>query len=353
MQLHEFVEHAALRFRAPELGHGGRGRVQRAGHQLLHAAVDEGAAHGQRGGHLGELEPGVLHVGNGLAEGAALAHIGQRGLVCAFHAGQGSQADDQALVGQVAHELVEALAFAPAQQRVLRHGHVVEEKLRGVLGLHAHLVEHAAHAKARAVPGLHDEDGGAARALGRVGLADHEDQAGQQAVGDEGLAAVDAVAAVPEFCARAHALQVRARAGLGHGDGAHQLAACHGGQVLALLRLGAVVEQVVGHDGMHGVAHAREGAARHLLVDHGLVAEVAAAAAVFLGDVGAQQAQLAGAAPDGMAHVAALACGLVLGLHFGFQKAHGGGAQAFQLGGAPGACQLQWHGVAWWFVGVS
>jgi hypothetical protein len=69
------------------------------------------------------------------------------------------------------------------------------------------------------------------------------------------------------------------------------------GRYLLFLRLGAVVEQVVGHDGVHGVAHAREAAARHLLVDHGLVAEVAASSAVVLGDVGTQQAQLARAAP--------------------------------------------------------
>ncbi|KAF5289622.1 hypothetical protein FQR65_LT20784 [Abscondita terminalis] len=337
VQLHQLVEHAALRFRAPELGHGGRGRVQRAGHELLHAAVDEGAAHGDGGGHLGQLEAGVLHVGDGLAEGAALAHVGQGGLVCALHAGQCRQADDQALVGQVAHELVEALALAPAQQGVLRHGHIVEEEFAGVLGLHAHLVEHAPHAKARAVLGFYDEDGGAARALAGIGLADHEDEAGQESVGDEGLAAVDAVVVALAFGARAHALQVRSRTGLGHGDGADPLAARHGGQVLALLRLGAVVEQVVGHDGVHGVAHAGQAPARHLLVDHGLVAEVATASAVFLGNVGAQQAQLAGPAPDRVADVALLAGGLVLRLHFGCDEAHGGGAQAAQVGVAPGA----------------
>jgi hypothetical protein len=45
-----------------------------------------------------------------------------------------------------------------------------------------------------------------------------------------------------------------------------------------------------------------------------------------------------------MAHVAALARGFVLRLHFGGDEAHGRGAQAFQFGGAPGACQLQGHG---------
>ncbi|MNE69385.1 hypothetical protein D3C80_1651050 [compost metagenome] len=63
----------------------------------------------------------------------------------------------------------------------------------------------------------------------------------------------------------------------------------------------------MGDDGMHRGAHAGQGAARHFLVEHGLVAEVAAPAAVLLGNVRAQQAQRAGLAPEGVADVAQLA----------------------------------------------
>ena len=49
--------------------------------------------------------------------------------------------------------------------------------------------------------------------------------------------------ALPE-CRGAHALQVAARAGLGHGDGRDHLALGHPGQPGALLLLAAVVEDV-------------------------------------------------------------------------------------------------------------
>jgi hypothetical protein len=48
---------------------------------------------------------------------------------------------------------------------------------------------------------------------------------------------------------------------------------------------------------MHADAHAGERAPRHLLVQDGLVAEIAAASTPFLGDVDAQKAELAGSPP--------------------------------------------------------
>jgi len=67
------------------------------------------------------------------------------------------------------------------------------------------------------------------------------------------------------------------------------------------------------NDGMHAGRHAREAAAGHLVDDDGLVAEIAAAAAIGFRDVGAEQAKLACAAPDGVADVTALAGGFVAG----------------------------------------
>ncbi|MNT26397.1 hypothetical protein D3C72_1619680 [compost metagenome] len=225
--------------------------------------------------------------------------------------------------------------------------HVVEEQLGGVLRLHADLVEHAAHAVALAALGLDDEDRGALGALRRVGLGHDQHHAREKAVGDEGLGAADAVAAVGLLLgARAHALQVGAGARLGHGDGADQLAARHARQVALLLFLGAVVQEVVRHDGVHRAGHAAECAARLLFVEHGLVAEVAARAAVGLGNVGAQQAERAGLAPHLVADVAALARLFVVRHDFGLDETHDVVAVQLQFFVAPRAAEIDGHGVS-------
>ena len=209
--------------------------------------------------------------------------------------------------------------------------------------MHAQLVEDASDLVARAVLRFHRQDGRALGALRRIGLAHHQHQAGEEAVGDVGLAAVqDIVVAVP-FGARADALQVRAGAWLRHGDGADQLAARHARQPALLLRLGAVVQQVVRDDRMHRGAHAREAAARHLLVEHGLVAEVAAGAAIRLRNVGAQEAQLAGAPPQRMAHVPAPARLGVARLHLLRDEARHAVTPCLQVGIAPGTREVQRH----------
>ena len=62
-----------------------------------------------------------------------------------------------------------ALAFLATQQAIAGHAHVVEEQLGGVLGLQAHLVEHAADAVARQVLGFDHEDGQSAPRSSAVG----------------------------------------------------------------------------------------------------------------------------------------------------------------------------------------
>ena len=90
------------------------------------------------------------------------------------------------------------------------------------------------------------------------------------AVGDEGLAAVEQVAAVGLLDGRGlDALQIRACGGLAHGNGADHLAAGQLGQVTRLLVLSAVVQQVRRHDlAVQRVTNAAEPRAAQLLHLH-------------------------------------------------------------------------------------
>jgi hypothetical protein len=105
-----------------------------------------------------------------------------------------------ALPGQLLHQADKAavLMRLAAQQVSGRHFHVGEEQLRGVLRLQAQLLQPLAGFKARHAA-LHQHQAGALGARRRVGLGHHDDQVGMPAVGDEGLAAVEQVAAVGCF----------------------------------------------------------------------------------------------------------------------------------------------------------
>ena len=132
-----------------------------------------------------------------------------------------------------------------------------------------------------------------------IGLGDDDDQIGVLAVGDEGLRAVEHVAVAGFLGLGAHALQVGAGAGLGHGDGADQFAGGELGQPAFLLLLGAVMQDVGRDDaGMQRRAEGVEAGEREFAVDHRLMGEGAAGAAIFLRHRGAQQTGLAGLGPD-------------------------------------------------------
>ena len=97
---------------------------------------------------------------------------------------------------QLLHQADEAAVLCLAAQQALgRHTHVVEEQLGGVLRLQAQLLQPLALLEARHAA-LHQEQAGALGAARGVGLGDHDHQVGMPAVGDEGLAAVQQVAAV-------------------------------------------------------------------------------------------------------------------------------------------------------------
>ena len=73
--------------------------------------VDEDPRDRRLGLALGELELGVLEIDQALAERLALLHIGDRQLERALHDRDAGNADRQALLRQLLHQLDEALAL--------------------------------------------------------------------------------------------------------------------------------------------------------------------------------------------------------------------------------------------------
>jgi hypothetical protein len=167
------------------------------------------------------------------------------------------------------------------------------------------------------------------------------------AVGDEGLAAVEQVAAVGLLEGRGlDALQVGARGRLAHGDGADHLAGGQLGQVLLLLLLGAVVQDVGRDDlAVQAVTDAGDASARQLLELNHRIQLVGVGAAVGLGHGGAEKAVLAGLVPDRAVHVALLFPGLVEGRDFLVDEAAEAVAEGFVVGAEQGAFD---HGIPRW-----
>jgi hypothetical protein len=80
----------------------------------------------------------------------------------------------------------------------------------------------------------------------RVGDREHDDHVGHRSVGDEGLAAVEAPAALAALGSQAHGEGVRTRIGFGDGVRTDQCAVAQTAQVTVLLRLAAMLPD--GHD---------------------------------------------------------------------------------------------------------
>jgi hypothetical protein len=145
-----------------------------------------------------------------------------------------------------------------------------------------------------------EEGGDAARAELGLGLGVDHQGVGVGAVGDPHLAAVEQVVAALVLGLELHADDVAAGAGLAHGQRAHMLAADQLGQVLLLLRLGAVALDLVDAQvAVRAVAQADRGAGAADLLHRDHVRQVAhVGAAVLLGHGDAQHAQLAHLAPQ-------------------------------------------------------
>src|SRR5690606_30207534 len=163
--------------------------------------------------------------------------------------------------GEVLHEVDEPHALL-AEEVLLGDADVVEEQLGGVLRVHADLVQVAAALEALHAA-LHDQEADALGPGGRAGLGDDDDEVGEDAVGDEGLRAVQyGVVALPDR-GGLDALQVGAGGGLGHRDRGDDLAGAVPGEPAGLLLVGAELPQVAAVDVVvhreAGPVHARPG----------------------------------------------------------------------------------------------
>ena len=149
--------------------------------------------------------------------------------------------DRQPLLRQLLHQHREA-AILRAEQAVGGQLHLVEEQFRRVVAVKPDLVEVAAAAEAF-VAGLDQEQRNALGAAFLGGAGGDDDQVGRLAVGDVGLGSADSFQPLPSGLGDGlDALQVAARAGLGHGDGADRRPGDHAGQVALLLLLAAVMD---------------------------------------------------------------------------------------------------------------
>jgi hypothetical protein len=154
----------------------------------------------------------------------------------------------KALLGQLTHELGEALTFVMPKKVGGRHADIVEEQFGRVVALDADLVEVAPPLEAVHFVGLDNHEGNSATAGSGIRLGDHEDEIGLLPVGDEGLRTVDDVVVAVPARRGPDALQVRSGSWLGHRDGAYEFSRRKARQPAALLLLGAVVQDIGGHD---------------------------------------------------------------------------------------------------------
>ena len=193
-----------------------------------------------------------------------------------------------------------------AQQVFLGHAHVLEEQLRGVLGLHADFLQALALVEARRI-GFHQEQAGALGAGLGVGLGNDDHQIGQVAVGDKSLGAVDHVLIAVQNRCGLDALQVGTSARLGHGNGRDHVPGDQFGQVLVLQRFTAVMQDVRRDNiRMQGKADAGQPQAADLFDHHRAVEKIRAQTAIFLWQVGTQHARLPRLVPQVTVDIALL-----------------------------------------------
>ena len=144
------------------------------------------------------------------------------------------------------------------------------------------------------------------------------------AVADEDLAAVDDVAIPIFFGCGADGFQVAARAGLGHANRRHRVAADHARQPIFALRLGATVQQVGRDDVVVHLQSAHKAAiapAREHLHHGEREVHAGPRAAVLLGHVGTEVAVLAHLAEQLAVDEARLFPVAVMGLDLAIAKA--------------------------------
>ena len=82
---------------------------------FCHAFIKECSADHCFGFAFRQLEPCVLELHDWSAKGFAFATICDGAFNCAFHCANGRAGDNQPLLGQLVHQLIEPFALFPAQ----------------------------------------------------------------------------------------------------------------------------------------------------------------------------------------------------------------------------------------------
>src|SRR5699024_756556 len=302
-ELQAAAGHVAGRAGGDQLGLGGLDAVADllAVHGVLllqGGGVDQVLGGVHTGLHLGQLELGVLELGDAAAKLLALLDVGHGLVDGAFRNAQGLGGDADAAAVQGRHGQLEAAAL-DAQQAVLGDQAVFHDQLAGGGAADAHLLLGLADLEA-GVGALDDEGGdllGLAAALVHHGAGDGNDDehVGKACVGDKDLGAVQQPAVLTLHGVGLLALGVGAGAGLGQAESAQPLAAAQLGQVLGLLLGGAVL--VNGRSAQRGVGRQdHAGGATdlaHLLNGHDVAQHVASGAAHAGGEINAHHPQLA------------------------------------------------------------
>ena len=193
--------------------------------------------------------------------------------------------------------------------------------------MHADLLERRADAVTGKISCFHhDERNGLRSHRFRIGFHREADEACVPAVRDERLRAIDDVLVSVAAGSRCDALQVRARGGFAHRNGANQATARHAGEPLAFLRFAAVREDImrniVMNEGMKGHAFARE-----FLHDDGFVDERASSAAIFRWDIAEQHPYRARFGPGIRIRESLLAPAVLVRDEFGVYKRADGRAK--------------------------
>src|SRR5699024_4060754 len=196
--------------------------------EQLDTAIHVGAGDVDLGRYFSQDKTTVLEPSDRAAEGGAFPAVLDGELEDEHCGGHRTGGDGQTFLWQVLHQVDEARPFGP-DEVLGGHAHVLEEQLGGVLRLHADLVEVAPTLEAGHAA-LDDQAGKALRTGVGVGLPDHHDQVGVDAVGDEGLLPVEDEVVTVSYRTGPDALQVTSGTGFGHGDGADELAAGETGQ---------------------------------------------------------------------------------------------------------------------------
>ena len=268
-QLHGTTGHVGSGIGSEQLGHGGIHGVGLVVLLLHGSGVDQELSSLHPGVHLGQLELGVLELGDTLTELDTLLGVLDGLLHGALAQTQSLRGDTDTAAVQSLHGDLEALTLL-AQHTVLGDDAVLENQVTGGAATDTHLL--LVLTLREAGVGLFHHEGGdllhgtATLVGGLTGDGDDDEGISHVAVGDEALGAVEDVvlAGLVQYSGGLLALCVGTGAGLGQAESTDLLAGQQVRQILLLLSLGTVLKNgSAAQRGMSGNDNGRRGGGRN------------------------------------------------------------------------------------------